>query len=89
MASTAERVKDIIVKQLGVKPEEVTDDASFTDDLGADSLDLVEVVMALEEEFGAQIPDEDAEKIKTVGDAIKYIDEQMASAGEGGETPAE
>jgi acyl carrier protein len=77
MASTAERVKDIIVKQLGVKPEEVTEDASFTDDLGADSLDLVEVVMALEEEFGAQIPDEDAEKIKTVGDAVKYIDTNM------------
>jgi len=80
MASTAERVKDIIVKQLGVKPEEVTDDASFTDDLGADSLDLVEVVMALEEEFGAQIPDEDAEKIKTVGDAVKYIDGHMTKA---------
>ena len=77
MASTAERVKDIIVKQLGVKPEEVRDDASFTDDLGADSLDLVEVVMAFEEEFGAQIPDEDAEKIKTVGDAVKYIDDHM------------
>jgi len=77
MASTAERVKDIIVKQLGVKPEEVTIDASFTDDLGADSLDLVEVVMALEEEFGAQIPDEDAEKIKTVGDAVNYIDKNM------------
>jgi acyl carrier protein len=80
MASTAERVKDIIVKQLGVKPEEVRDDASFTDDLGADSLDLVEVVMAFEEEFGAQIPDEDAEKIKTVGDAIKYIDDHMKPA---------
>jgi len=74
MASVAERVKDIIVKQLGVKPDEVTDDASFTDDLGADSLDLVEVVMALEEEFGAQIPDKEAEKIKTVGDAVKYIE---------------
>ena len=80
MASTAERVKDIIVKQLGVKPEEATDDASFTDDLGADSLDLVEVVMALEEEFGAQIPDEEAEKIKTVGDAVKYIDTHMTKA---------
>lgn len=80
MASTAERVKDIIVKQLGVKPEEVTDDASFTDDLGADSLDLVEVVMALEEEFGAQIPDEEAEKIKTVGDAIKFIDGKLAAS---------
>jgi acyl carrier protein len=83
MASTAERVKDIIVKQLGVKPEEVTDDASFTDDLGADSLDLVEVVMALEEEFGAQIPDEEAEKIKTVGDAVTFIDSNLAQ--EGGE----
>jgi acyl carrier protein len=80
MASTAERVKDIIVKQLGVKPEEVTEDASFTDDLGADSLDLVEVVMALEEEFGAQIPDEEAEKIKTVGDAIRYIESKQAQA---------
>jgi len=74
MATTAERVKDIIVKQLGVKPEEVVETASFTDDLGADSLDLVEVVMALEEEFDAQIPDEAAEKIKTVGDAIAFID---------------
>jgi len=74
MATTAERVKDIIVKQLGVKPEEVVETASFTDDLGADSLDLVEVVMALEEEFDAQIPDEAAEKIKTVGDAIYFID---------------
>ncbi len=74
MATTAERVKDIIVKQLGVKPEEVVETASFTDDLGADSLDLVEVVMALEEEFDAQIPDEAAEKIKTVGDAISFID---------------
>jgi acyl carrier protein len=82
MASTAERVKDIIVKQLGVKPEEVSDDASFTDDLGADSLDLVEVVMALEEEFGAQIPDEEAEKIKTVGDAVKFIDSCAAEGSE-------
>lgn len=78
MATTAERVKDIIVKQLGVKPEEVTEDASFTDDLGADSLDLVEVVMALEEEFDAQVPDEEAEKIKTVGDAIKFIESKQA-----------
>ena len=82
MASTAERVKDIIVKQLGVKPEEVTDDASFTDDLGADSLDLVEVVMALEEEFGEQIPDEEAEKIKTVGDAINFIDSKLTAKSE-------
>lgn len=82
MASTAERVKDIIVKQLGVKPEEVTDDASFTDDLGADSLDLVEVVMALEEEFGEQIPDEEAEKIKTVGDAVNFIDSKLTAKSE-------
>ncbi len=80
MASTAERVKDIIVKQLGVKPEEVTNDASFTDDLGADSLDLVEVVMALEEEFGEQIPDEEAEKIKTVGDAVNFIDSKITKS---------
>ena len=76
MATTSERVKDIIVKQLGVKPEEVVETASFTDDLGADSLDLVEVVMALEEEFDAQIPDEAAEKIKTVGDAIAFINSE-------------
>ena len=77
MASTADKVKDIIVKQLGVKPEEVTLESSFTNDLGADSLDLVEVVMALEEEFGAQIPDEEAEKIKTVGDAVKFIESKQ------------
>ena len=78
MATTFEKVKDIIVKQLGVKPEEVTEDANFTDDLGADSLDLVEVVMALEEEFEAPVPDEDAEKIKTVGDAVRFIDAKLA-----------
>ena len=77
MSDVAEKVKDIIVKQLGVKPEEVTPEASFTDDLGADSLDLDEVVMALEEEFDGQIPDEAAEKIKTVGDAINYIETEM------------
>ena len=75
----AERVKEIIVEQLGVKREEVTPEASFVDDLGADSLDTVELVMALEEEFGIEIPDEDAEKIQTVGDAIKYIDEKCQS----------
>ncbi len=69
-----EKVKSIIAEQLGVKPEEVTEQASFIDDLGADSLDTVELVMALEEEFGIEIPDEDAEKMSTVGDAIKYID---------------
>lgn len=67
------RVKEIIVDQLGVDAEEVTTDASFVDDLGADSLDTVELVMAFEEEFGLEIPDEDAEKIRTVGEAIDYI----------------
>jgi len=73
------KITEIIVEQLGVKPEEVTSEASFVDDLGADSLDTVELVMALEEEFGIEIPDEDAEKIQTVGDAIKYIDEKAGS----------
>jgi acyl carrier protein len=68
-----ERVKEIIADRLGVDPEEVTPDASFVEDLGADSLDTVELVMALEEEFGVEIPDEDAEKIQKVGDAIEYI----------------
>ena len=72
----AEKVKSIIAEQLGVKAEEVTPEASFIDDLGADSLDTVELVMALEEEFGVEIPDEDAEKITTVGDAVKYIEEK-------------
>jgi len=78
--ATAEKVKGIIVEQLGVEEEEVTLEASFTDDLGADSLDIVELVMAFEEEFGIEIPDEDAEKISTVRDAVKYIDEHAASA---------
>ncbi|WP_022847700.1 MULTISPECIES: acyl carrier protein [unclassified Desulfurobacterium] len=68
-----EKVKELIADRLGVDPEEVTPDASFVEDLGADSLDTVELVMALEEEFGIEIPDEDAEKIQTVGDAIEYI----------------
>jgi acyl carrier protein len=68
-----DKVKEIISKQLGVDASEVTDDASFVDDLGADSLDTVELVMALEEEFGVEIPDEDAEKIAKVKDAIEYI----------------
>lgn len=71
-----EKITEIIVEQLGVKAEEVAPEASFVDDLGADSLDTVELVMALEEEFGIEIPDEDAEKIQTVGDAIKYIEEK-------------
>jgi acyl carrier protein len=74
MASVFDRVKGIVVEQLGVAEEEVTPEASFVDDLGADSLDVVELVMALEEEFGVEIPDEDAEKIITVGEAVKYIE---------------
>ena len=74
-----DKITEIIVEQLGVKPEEVNAEASFVDDLGADSLDTVELVMALEEEFGIEIPDEDAEKIQTVGDAIKYIEEKTAA----------
>ena len=73
-----ERVKKIIVDMLGVKPEDVVPEASFVDDLGADSLDTVELVMALEEEFGTDIPDEEAEKISTVGDAVNYISENHA-----------
>ncbi len=71
--AVADRVRAIIAEQLGVKLEEVTDAASFIEDLGADSLDTVELVMALEEEFGIEIPDEEAEKLVTVGDAVKYI----------------
>lgn len=72
--AVAEKVKSIIVEQLGVDADEVTPEASFTDDLGADSLDIVELVMAFEEEFGIEIPDEDAEKIVRVNEAITYID---------------
>lgn len=75
---TADRVKKIIVDQLGVKDEEVKSESSFVDDLGADSLDTVELVMAFEEEFDLEIPDEEAEKIATVNDAIKYIDEHKS-----------
>ena len=71
--AVADKVKSIIVEQLGVDEEEVTSDASFVDDLGADSLDTVELVMALEEEFDIEIPDEEAEKIQSVGQAIDYI----------------
>lgn len=71
--SLENKVKDIIVEQLGVKPEQVTPEASFIEDLGADSLDTVELVMAFEEEFGAEIPDEDAEKLTTVGAVINYL----------------
>ena len=73
---TEARVREIIVNELGVEPDKVTDDASFVEDLGADSLDTVELVMAFEEEFGVDIPDEDAEQMRTVGDAIKYLKEK-------------
>ena len=73
MSTVEERVKQIVVEQLGVKEEEVGGDASFVDDLGADSLDTVELVMALEEEFSCEIPDEEAEKITTVQQAIDYV----------------
>ncbi len=68
-----EKIRDIIVEQLGVDAEEVTLESKFIDDLGADSLDIVELIMALEEEFDMEIPDEDAEKISTVGDVVEYI----------------
>ena len=77
MSETADRVKKIVVEHLGVESEKVTEDASFIDDLGADSLDIVELVMAFEEEFGVEIPDDAAEKITTVKDAINYIDEHQ------------
>jgi acyl carrier protein len=77
MAEIADRVKEIIVEQLGVNADEVTPEASFIDDLGADSLDTVELVMAFEEEFGTEIPDEEAGKIKTVGNAVKYIEDHI------------
>ena len=72
-----DRVRDLIVDQLGVSPDEVTKEASFIDDLGADSLDTVELIMAFEEEFGIEIPDEDAEKMSTVGDAIEYLEKHV------------
>jgi acyl carrier protein len=75
MSDVAERVKKIVVEHLGVDAEKVTPEASFIDDLGADSLDNVELVMAFEEEFGVEIPDDAAEKITTVRDAIEYIDQ--------------
>jgi acyl carrier protein len=72
--SIEEKVKDIIVEQLGVNPEQVTPNASFIEDLGADSLDTVELVMAFEEEFNIEVPDEDAEKLQKVGDVVSYIE---------------
>ena len=78
MSTVEERVKKIVVEQLGVKEDEVGNEASFVDDLGADSLDTVELVMALEEEFDTEIPDEEAEKITTVQQAIDYINASQA-----------
>jgi len=86
-----EKVKDIIVEQLGVNPEQVTPQASFIEDLGADSLDIVELVMAFEEEFSVEVPDEDAEKLQNVGDVINYIKERAKTdggSGGGGAAPA-
>ena len=78
MASIDDRVKELIVDQLGVSAEQVTPEASFIDDLGADSLDTVELIMALEEEFEIEIPDEDAEKIATVADAVSYLEDKVS-----------
>ena len=79
MSDISDRVKKIVVEHLGVDEDKVVDNASFIDDLGADSLDTVELVMAFEEEFGIDIPDEDAEKMSSVGDAIKYLEENSKS----------
>jgi acyl carrier protein len=73
------RISDIIVEQLGVSKEEIKPEASFIDDLGADSLDIVELVMAMEEEFDIEIPDDDAEKIQTIGDALSYVKERVSA----------
>ena len=78
MSDTADRVKKIVVEHLGVEADKVTEDASFIDDLGADSLDIVELVMAFEEEFGVEIPDDAADSILTVGDAVKFIEKAQA-----------
>ncbi len=78
MSSVAEKVKKIVVDQLGVSEDQVVPEAKFIEDLGADSLDLVELVMAFEDEFGSDIPDEDSEKLATVGDAISYIEGKSA-----------
>ncbi|MBU8902811.1 MAG: acyl carrier protein [Victivallales bacterium] len=78
MSSVADKVQKIIAEQLGVSEDQITDDAKFIEDLGADSLDQVELIMALEEEFGADIPDEDAEKMTTVGKAVEYITSQVS-----------
>jgi acyl carrier protein len=76
MSEAADKVREIIANELGVEMEKVADEASFVEDLGADSLDTVELVMAFEEEFGVEIPDEDAEQMQTVGDAIRYLQDK-------------
>tara|TARA_A100001037_G_scaffold140819_1_gene127630 strand:+ start:432 stop:674 length:243 start_codon:yes stop_codon:yes gene_type:complete len=76
--SIADRIKDIIVEQLGVNADQINPGAKFIEDLGADSLDIVELIMALEEEFGTEIPDEEAEKLQTVGDVAKYIEDTQS-----------
>jgi len=81
MATTFERLRTIIVDQLGVEESQVTMEASFREDLKADSLDLVELIMAIEEEFGGEVSDEDAQKIVTVGDAVRYIEQHLAASG--------
>ncbi len=80
MSDVAERVKKIVIEHLGVEADKVKEAASFIDDLGADSLDTVELVMAFEEEFGCEIPDDAAEKIQTVGDAVKFLEQQAKAA---------
>jgi acyl carrier protein len=79
MADNSEKVKDIIANELGVEREKLTEGASFIDDLGADSLDIVELVMEFEKEFNIEIPDEDAEKLRTVGDALAYLNGKVAA----------
>jgi acyl carrier protein len=79
MAEYSEKVKDIIEKELGVEREKLTNEASFIEDLGADSLDIVELVMEFEKEFSIDIPDEDAEKLRTVGDALQYLNQKVGA----------
>ena len=79
MANHSEKVKDIIANELGVEREKLTNEASFIDDLGADSLDIVELVMEFEKEFNIDIPDEEAEKLRTVGDALNYLNEKVTA----------
>lgn len=86
MSDIADRVREIIAEQLMVDLEEVTDEASFVDDLGADSLDTVELIMEFEDEFGIEIPDEDAERIQTVGEAIAYLEQLWKKEGAEGAT---